>query len=112
MSKRPETPDVIGEQGGDVLSDVLGAGAGAQPATSKPAKQHDSKTAERRDSKPVKATYYLSRDVLNALDSAQLQLRQQAGAGRRGDVSKSAIVEAALRLALDDLERLVDVVLK
>jgi hypothetical protein len=104
MSKRAETPDVIG--------DLLSGAAGEQPATSKPAKQHDSKPAERRDSKPVKATYYIPRDVLDALDLAQLQLRQQAGAGRRGEVSKSAIVEAALRLALDDLERLVDVVLK
>ena len=51
-----------------------------------------------------KATYYLSEDVLSELEEGWFRLRQMAGQEEKGSVSKSAIVEAALRDALDELE--------
>ena len=80
--------------------------------TSKPAKQQDSKPARQRAKKPpelpvsdekVKATYYLSPETLDFLESAWLKLRRLAGQEKRSQVSKSLIVELALQVALDDL---------
>jgi hypothetical protein len=53
----------------------------------------------------VKATFYLSTSTVEALEDAWLILRRQArGAGRKGAISKSAIVDMALKLTLEDLE--------
>jgi hypothetical protein len=59
--------------------------------------------AERDTDTKRKATYYLSEDVLSELEEGWFRLRQMAGQGEKGSVSKSAIVEAALRDALDEL---------
>jgi len=61
-------------------------------------------TAEREAGAKRKATYYLSEEVLSELEEGWFRLRQMAGQGEKGSVSKSAIVEAALRDALEDLK--------
>ena len=61
-------------------------------------------TAEREADAKRKATYYLSEQVLSELEEGWFRLRQMAGQEEKGNVSKSAIVEAALRDALDELE--------
>ena len=60
--------------------------------------------AERETDVKRKATYYLSEDVLSELEEGWFRLRQMAGQGEKGSVSKSAIVEAALRDALGELD--------
>lgn len=51
----------------------------------------------------VKATYYIDTSVLDRLDLAQVALRRLTG--KRGhELSKSAIVQAALHIALVELE--------
>ena len=60
--------------------------------------------AERQDMPKRNATFYLSEEVLSALEEGWFQLRQMAGPDQKGSVSKSAIVEAALRDALKELE--------
>jgi hypothetical protein len=53
----------------------------------------------------AKATYYLAADVLDELEEAWITLRRLAPQEVRGSVSKSLIVEAALRLSLAELEK-------
>ena len=50
-----------------------------------------------------KATFYILEDVLHNLDEMQLQLRRLADSSQRGQISKSAIVEAALQIAMEEL---------
>lgn len=103
---RKKTPDVM-----STLLPTSTASKSAPPATAKkhagkPGKQQASKTAKRQDSKPdeppIKVTYYLSPEILEALELAQIQLRKHVGRSERGKISKSLIVEQALQLALDD----------
>jgi hypothetical protein len=58
--------------------------------------------AKQQDAKPVKVTFYLDPGVVAELDAARATLRTITG-GRSG-VTYSAIAQAALRLALDDLQ--------
>jgi len=53
----------------------------------------------------VKATYYLDAEVVEALEEGWMELRKLADKKDRGQISKSLIVELALQLALDDLEK-------
>lgn len=71
-----------------------------QHNTSKPVSQHNAKVEP--DDK-VKGTFYLSAAVMEQLDDAWLSLRKQAQ--QRSQVSKSGIVEAALQIALDDIQK-------
>ena len=52
----------------------------------------------------VKATFYLSREVLFSLEEARLKLRVLARPEGRAKISKSLIVEVAIHLAIEDLE--------
>ena len=52
----------------------------------------------------VKATFYLSREVLFSLEEARLKLRELARPEGRAKISKSLIVEVAIHLAIEDLE--------
>ncbi len=121
MTERKRTPDI--------LSDLLGS---AQPSPLRPhpstLEQQDGTPEYQQDSKmsgqqdgaqgakedlgrdetnvdepKVKATFYLSKSVVEALEDAHLALRRMAGAPRRSGVSKSLIVEKALELALEEL---------
>lgn len=118
MADRKKTPDI--------LDDLLG---GAEPEpVKKPVEQPTStpvhhkastpviqaKTGRpKREKKPappvkapgekVKATFYLSSEVVEALETGWIQLRQLTPKDRRGQVSKSLIVELAVQEALEDL---------
>lgn len=133
MTKRRETPDVLGELLGEVPAPAgppsekaaeqekpeekpeAETPSQAEPQekpTSKPARQQASRTARQRARKPVelpltdekiKATFYLSPETVDSLESGRLKLRRLAGQDKRGQVSKSLIVELALLVVLEDL---------
>ena len=50
----------------------------------------------------TKATFYLSREITQALEDTWMHLRRRGGKGR--PASKSILVEAALRRTLDELK--------
>lgn len=83
--KRQETPNV--------LSSILDG---------KIERQNDSK-AEKQEGEKVKVTYYIQDDTAVALDLAHAQLRQYTR-GRDRKVSKSELAEAAIKMALEELE--------
>ena len=92
MANRKKTPDILGA----VLD-----------KTSKPVQQNAIKTVNHNTIKSdnkVKATYYLSEKAVDALEDTQYQLRKMAGENR-ARVSKSFIVELAIQMALEDVEK-------
>lgn len=109
MADREKLPDIMaGLLGGKAQETEQPA---PQPA-SKPAKRPASRTARQQASKAppppdaeekIKATFYLSQELIDALEDGWLQLRRMAR--DRSSVSKSAIVEASLEIALEDLAR-------
>ena len=54
--------------------------------------------------KTVKATFYLDPATLGALDMARAKLRGMAAPEERSSITLSALVDAAIRTALQDLE--------
>ena len=112
--KREETPDILG----DVLDPDETEGSSSTENTDDTDKQqgreeeNDSSGkeggADRSNSANEvpkrKATYYLHEDTLSELEEVWFQLRQQADEGEKRKVSKSAIVEAAIEAAIDELE--------
>jgi hypothetical protein len=56
------------------------------------------------DRPSVKATFYLTREVLFSLEKARLKLREMARPEGRAKLTKSLIVEVAIQLAIEDLE--------
>ena len=50
----------------------------------------------------IKATFYLTKDTVNDLEDAWMQLRRLAD-GSRGAITKSLIVRLALEIALEDM---------
>ena len=52
----------------------------------------------------IKATFYLSREVLFSLEQARLKLIEFARPEGRAKITKSLIVEAAIQLAIEELE--------
>lgn len=94
-ASRKKTPDILGA----VLDKK-------KPKDSIPVKQKDIKPERQltiKSDNKVKATYYLSQDAVTALEDAQYQLRKLAGESR-SRISKSFIVEAALQMALEEVE--------
>ena len=80
----------------DVLGELAGAGAPVARLDGAPSPQRAVKTVRQHDGKPVKLTVYVAPDVAEALD------RRWHEAALAGDkVTKSSLVEAALRQALD-----------
>lgn len=77
--------------------------AGQQAST--PVQQPDSAPAQQQASKPIKATFYFRPETAEALEEAWIKLRRTIGKTRQSQVSKSEIVETALLLALEDLEK-------
>jgi hypothetical protein len=65
--------------------------------TSKPVKKPDIRPS-------VKATFYLTREVLFSLEEARLKLRELARPEGRAKITKSLIVEVAIHLAIEGLE--------
>jgi hypothetical protein len=66
-------------------------------ATRKPGK----KPADRPS---VKASFYLTQEVLVSLEEARLKLREMARPEGRAKITKSLIVEVAIQLAIEDLQ--------
>jgi hypothetical protein len=52
----------------------------------------------------VKASFYLTREVLVSLEEARLKLREMARPEGKAKITKSLIVEVAIQLAIEELE--------
>ncbi len=74
-----------------------------QPQDVLPVRQQDSKASRQQSGKLVKATVYLPPETIAALDAARVCLRTMVPTGGRAQITLSAIVGAALELALQDL---------
>ena len=123
MSKRQPLPDVLG----NILTERPSIKA-EHPLpenhnTSTPALQHtvslspektpsavshllEAATQDMEDDSTLgktKATFYLSREITQALEDTWMHLRRRGGKGR--PASKSILVEAALRRTLDELKQ-------
>ncbi len=99
MSKRQVTPDI--------LSAVLTGEESPAPArkrTKRPAlkKEVEPEQGRGEEVEKQKATFYLSETALADLENAWMSLRSLKRG--KGSVSKSGIVEASLRAALDEYE--------
>lgn len=127
MADRKKTPDILGSLLGDTSkTEYHNTGIPEYHNDSKPELQHTSKpvrkptgkTVSKPTSKPVsqkkaeaqpaekvKATYYLDTELVEALEDGWMELRRLADKKDRGQISKSLIVELALQLALEDLEK-------
>ena len=128
MAERKKTPDILGSLLGDTIKPEYhntgipeyhnDSKPELQP-TSKPVKQPTIKPAGKPTSKPVsqkkaqaeepaekvKATFYLDSKAVESLEGGWMELRKLADKKSRGQISKSLIVELALKLALGDLEK-------
>ena len=113
--KREETPDILG----DVLDpDETGGSSSTENTDDTDEKQQGREEARdssgkeggadrsngTEDTPKRKATYYLREDTLSELEEVWFQLRQRADEGEKRKVSKSAIVEAAIETAIEELE--------
>ena len=113
--KREETPDILG----DVLDPDETEGSsstentddtdenqqGREEARDSSGKEGGADRSDNTEDSPKrKATYYLREDTLSGLEKVWFQLRQRADEGQKRKVSKSAIVEAAIEAAIDELE--------
>lgn len=76
-----------------------------KPARSrkKPAPRRQKPTPEPSGEK-IKATFYLAEEAVDSLEEAWIQLRKMAPKDKRGQVSKSMIIELALQMAIEELE--------
>ena len=95
MSKRKETPDVLGS--------ILGGQEEPerQPAR-KVASQRDRETEKQPEDDPkIKATHYLRQSTLYRLEEGLIQLRRATG---NRDLSRYEVVEQAVQMALEELE--------
>lgn len=77
------------------------AGRPSRQRASKPAKQEE--TPEKEKAK-AKATYYLSPETVEDLEEAWISLRRMASKDQKARISKSAIVEMAIQMAVEELE--------
>lgn len=98
MAQRKKTPDIMGELLGGQEEDQRPEEAGT------PERQPASVPAKPSSDEKTKATYYLSESTVDALEEAWLKLRRMADSDARKQISKSLIVDAALQIALVDLE--------
>lgn len=116
--KRQPTPDILGNVLGSEEADPEDASADTAEATDDTDEEQGREEAADGSGKAGsnesagnseavakrKATYYLSEETLSGLEEAWFGLRQLADEGEKRSVSKSAIVEAALEDAIDDLK--------
>ena len=71
--------------------------------TSKPVSQKKAQAEE--PAEKVKATFYLDSKAVESLEGGWMELRKLADKKSRGQISKSLIVEQALQMALEDLQK-------
>ncbi|KKM67149.1 hypothetical protein LCGC14_1474080 [marine sediment metagenome] len=97
MAKKKLPDSVIN----DLLSGAAPDSTAISQQASKPLQKYTSKPLHQDTSEVVKRSYYIELDVLNDLEDALPALRRLT-TGKRGDINNSGIVNAALRLALDE----------
>ena len=128
MADRKKTPDILGSLLGDTIKpEYHNTGIPEYHNDSKPELQPTIKTVRKSTGKPVskptskpasqkkaedeepaqkvKATFYLDSKAVEALEDGWIELRKLADKRSRGQISKSLIVELALQMALEDLEK-------
>lgn len=119
MADRKKTPDILGSLLGDTSkTEYHNTGIPEYHNDSKPELQPTSKPVRKPTSKPVsqkkpeaqpaekvKATFYLDAEIVEALEDGWMELRKLTDKKDRGQISKSLIVELALKMALEDLEK-------
>lgn len=128
MVARRETPDILSDVLGTKPLNASGAktlktgkpehrndGKPEYHNTSIPERRNDGSSAEQRvvddspapadeaDADKVKVTFYISSDAVESLETAWLSLRKLVKKGTRRSASKSKIVEAAIRMAAQDV---------
>jgi len=123
---RKQTPDILGNLLGDkkkedtIKPEYHKDSKPVKQPTSKPVSHKNSKTEVKPTSKPdkgsrepsgeaseekLKATFYLAVEAVDALEEGWYQLRRMAATEDRTSISKSLIVEEALQIVLEELER-------
>ena len=128
MADRKKTPDILGSLLGDTIKpeyhntgipEYQNTSKPELQPTSKPVKQPTIKPAGKPTSKPVsqkkaqaeepaekvKATFYLDSKAVESLEGGWMELRKLADKKSRGQISKSLMVELALQMALEDLQK-------
>ena len=104
MTGRKKTPDVLGAVLGEKPKPkVMKASLTSGKATRKSSKTVRHNAIIPENIEKAKATFYLSQPALEDLEGAWYRLRKLAR-NNRSKVSKSLIVELAIRTALEDLE--------
>ena len=121
MAERKKTPDILGSLLGDTSkTEYHNTGIPEYHNDSKPELQSTSKPARKTTSKPVsqkkkaqdqepaekvKATFYLDSKAVEALEDGWMELRKMADKKNRSRISKSLMIELALQMALEDLQK-------
>ena len=120
MADRKKTPDILGSLLGDTSKpEYHNTGIPEYHNDSKPELQPTIKTVRKPTSKPVsqkkaqaeepaekvKATFYLDSKAVESLEGGWMELRKLADKKSRGQISKSLMVELALQMALEDLQK-------
>ena len=112
MADRKKTPDILGSLLGDTSkTEYHNTGIPEYHKASKPELQptikpvSQKKAEEAGPAQKVKATFYLDAQAVEALEAGWIELRKLADKKDRSQISKSLIVELALKLALEDLEK-------
>ena len=133
MADRKETPDILGSLLGDkkpeekqkdtIKPEYHKDSKPVRQQARKPVEKPTSKTVSQKTQQPdkapteapeparepsgekLKATYYISIEAVEALEEGWYQLRKLASTDARTGISKSLIVEEALQIVLEELER-------
>ena len=128
MAERKKTPDILGSLLGDTskteyhntgIPEYHNDSMPELQSASKPVRKSTGKTVSKPTSKPVsqkkaepqepaekiKATYYLDAEVVEALEDGWMELRKMADKKNRSRISKSLMIELALQMALEDLQK-------
>ena len=124
MTDRKKTPDILGSLLGEIKEspkkmvnqntiepEYHKDGKSEEKHTIKPARQKKSISTpepqvkeEETPGDKVKATYYISSEIVESLEEGWIQLRRLTPKDQRAQISKSLIVELALQVALEELE--------
>ena len=124
MAERKKTPDILGSLLGDTSkTEYHNTGIPEYHNDSMPELQPTSKTVRKSTGKPVskpagqkkaeaeepaekvKATFYLDSKAVEALEDGWMELRKMADKKNRSRISKSLMIELALQMALEGLQK-------
>ena len=116
MAERKKTPDILGSLLGDTskpeyhndsMPELQPTSKTVRKSTGKPvSKPAGQKKAEAEEpAEKVKATFYLDSKAVEALEDGWMELRKMADKKNRSRISKSLMIELALQMALEDLQK-------